>query len=97
MRSSVPALPVMHIKRGVTVLEPMSDVSVRRKAQVRLTLLLDSRCGSWSSADQVSVASCSSSSQPSRRPKPRLCQHLLRPSQSTSSAPWVTTMTRRLR
>jgi hypothetical protein len=36
MRSSVPALPVMHIKRGVTVLEPMSDVSVRRKAQVRL-------------------------------------------------------------
>lgn len=36
MRAGVPALPVMHIKRGVTVLEPMSDVSVRRKAQVRL-------------------------------------------------------------
>lgn len=38
MRSNVPALPVMHIKRGVTVLEPMSDMSVRKKAQVRLAL-----------------------------------------------------------
>lgn len=38
MRSNVPALPVMHIKRGVTVLEPMSDMSVRKKAQVRFAL-----------------------------------------------------------
>ena len=36
LRSNVPAVPVMHVKRGVTVMEPMSEVTKDKKESVSL-------------------------------------------------------------